>query len=50
MRPTHFLTGKPVRIADSMSTNELRLSVLELPIPNAAPYHVASHRASGGVL
>jgi hypothetical protein len=50
MRLVHFLPGKPVKIADTMSANELRPSVLELPIPNAAPYHVASHRASGGVL
>ena len=46
----HFLPGKPVSIADMASTNELRPPVLELPIPNAAPHHVARHWASGGVV
>jgi hypothetical protein len=50
MRLVHFLPGKPVRVADTMSTNELRPPVLELSILNAAPHHVARHRTSGGVV
>jgi hypothetical protein len=50
MRLVHFLPGKLVRVADTMSTNELRPPVLELSILNAAPHHVARHRTSGGVV
>jgi hypothetical protein len=50
MRLVHFLPGKPVKIAETVSTNELPPPVLELSIPNAAPHHVARHRASGGVV
>jgi hypothetical protein len=51
MRLVHFLPGEPVRIADTVPTDELRPPVLELPNPNAAPHRVASLRqVSGGVL